>query len=79
MRCQTINEMENNFAKYRLVNQKSKGYKGLYKKLFTIMNKDSIFAECYEESKSFDGDDMIVETTWSDELETLPKGIIKIK
>ena len=66
------------FAKYRLVNQKSKGYKGLYKKLFTILNNDSIFSECFEESMSYDGNDVIVETTWGDELETLPKGIIRI-
>tara|TARA_R110000787_G_scaffold241001_1_gene347235 strand:- start:137 stop:352 length:216 start_codon:yes stop_codon:yes gene_type:complete len=66
------------FAKYRLVNQKSKGYKGLYKKLFTILNKDSIFGECFEESISYDGEDVIIETTWGDELETLPKGIIRI-
>ena len=70
--------MKNSFAKYRLVNQKSKGYKGLYKKLFTILNKDSIFAECYEESMSFDGNDVIIETTWGDTLDSLPKGIIKI-
>jgi len=70
--------MKNTFATYRLVNQKSKGYKGLYKKLFNILNKDSMFVECYEESMSFDGEDMIVETTWGDELEVLPKGIIKI-
>jgi hypothetical protein len=37
-----------------------------------------MFVECYEESMSFDGEDMIVETTWGDELEVLPKGIIKI-
>ncbi len=66
------------FAKYRLVNQKKKGYKGLYKKLFTILNKDSIFSECFEESMSYDGEDVIVETTWGDELESLPKGIIRI-
>jgi len=70
--------MKNSFAKYRLVNQKSKGYTGLYKKLFTILNKDSIFGECFEESMSFDGNDMIVETTWADESDVLPKGIIKI-
>jgi len=70
--------MTNTFAKYKLVNQKSKGYKGLYKRLFTILNRDSIFAECYEEYHSFDGEDMIVVTTWGDELDTLPKGIIRI-
>lgn len=67
-----------NFSKYRLVNQKPKGYKGLYKKLFNILNKDSIFAECYEESMIFDGQDVIVETTWGDTLDALPKGIIRI-
>ncbi len=67
----------NNFPTYRLINQKPKGYKGLYKKLFTMLNKDSIFAECYEESMTFDGNDMIIETTWALEGE-LPKGIIKI-
>jgi hypothetical protein len=70
--------MINTFATYRLVNQKSKGYKGLYKRLFNILNKDSMFVECYEESMSFDGEDIIVETTWGDELEVLPKGIIRI-
>lgn len=70
--------MTNTFVTYRLVNQKSKGYKGLYKRLFAILNRDSIFAECYEESHSFDGEDMIVETTWGDDLDVLPKGIIRI-
>ena len=70
--------MTNNFATYRLVNQKSKGYKGLYKRLFNILNKDSMFAECFEESMTFDGEDMIVQTTWGDELDTLPKGIVRI-
>ena len=70
--------MTDTFATYKLVNQKSKGYKGLYKRLFTILNGDSIFAECFEESMSFDGEDMIVVTTWGDELDALPKGIIRI-
>ena len=70
--------MKNNFATYRLVNQKSKAYNGPYKKLFKILNKDSVFGECYEESMTFEGEDMIVETTWGDEEETLPKGIIRI-
>lgn len=70
--------MKNNFATYRLVNQKSKGYKGLYKRLFNILNKDSMFIECFEESMTFEGEDMIIETTWGDELDTLPKGIIRI-
>lgn len=70
--------MKNTFVTYRLLNQKSKGYKGLYKRLFNILNKDSIFVECYEESMSFDGEDIIVETTWGDDLEVLPKGIIRI-
>ena len=70
--------MKNTFATYRLVNQKSKGYKGLYKRLFNILNKDSIFVECYEESMLFDGEDIIVEATWGDDLEVLPKGIIRI-
>ena len=70
--------MKNTFAKYRLVNQKSKGYKGNYKKLFAILNKDSLFAECYEESMSYDGEDVIIVTTWGDELDVLPKGIIRL-
>ena len=70
--------MSNTFATYKLVNQKSKGYKGLYKRLFTILNRDSIFAECFEESHWFVGEDMFVVTTWGDDLDTLPKGIIRI-
>jgi hypothetical protein len=70
--------MKNTFAKYKLVNQKSKGYKGNYKKLFAILNKDSLFAECYEESMLYDGEDVIIETTWGDELDVLPKGIIRL-
>jgi len=62
------------FSKFRLINQKNKGYNGLYKKLFTILNKDSIFAECYEEDSYFDGNDMIITTTWGT-FEKLPKGI----
>ena len=37
-----------NFGKYRLVNQKQNGYNGLYKKLFSILEKDCIFTECNE-------------------------------
>jgi len=70
--------MKNTFAKYRLVNQKSKGYKANYKKLFAILNKDSLFSECFEESMSYDGEDVIIETTWGDELDVLPKGIIRL-
>ena len=70
-------KVKNKFPKYRLVNQKSKGYKGLYKKLFTLLNKDSIFGECFEESMSYDGEDVIIETTWEYEGQ-LPKGIIRI-
>tara|TARA_R110000787_G_scaffold285452_1_gene401044 strand:- start:205 stop:681 length:477 start_codon:yes stop_codon:yes gene_type:complete len=64
----------NSFVTYRLKNQKAKGYKGLYAKLFRLLNKDSIFGECYEEFHSFDGDDMIVTSTWGLECEC-PKGI----
>ena len=64
-----------NSVKYRLKNQKSKGYKGLYKKLFSLLNKDSIFGECFEEKGTyFDGEDMIITTTWGLECD-LPKGI----
>ena len=63
-----------NFAKYRLVNQKLNGYKGLYKKLFSILDKDSIFIQCAEEDLFFDGNDMIITTTWGTS-EGLPKGI----
>jgi len=70
--------MENQFATYRLKNQRGKGYKGLYKKLFLLLNKDSIFSECYQENEDqFDGNDMIVKTTWRYEGE-LPKGIEEI-
>tara|TARA_R100001369_G_C3322075_1_gene169119 strand:- start:3038 stop:3247 length:210 start_codon:yes stop_codon:yes gene_type:complete len=64
-------------ATYRLVNQKNKGYKGLYAKLFRLLNKDSIFAECFEESMSYDGNDVIIITTWAYEG-ILPKGIIQL-
>lgn len=66
-----------NFGKYRLVNQKQNGYKGLYKKLFSILEKDCIFTECNEEESFFDGNDMIITTTWKHEdSDKLPKGII---
>lgn len=66
------------FSTYRLINQKDKGYSGLYKKLFTLLNKDSVFSECYQENENeFDGNDMIVKTTWRHEGD-LPKGIIEI-
>ena len=68
---------ENTFVTYRLINQKSSGYKGLYAKLFRLLNKDSLFAECFEEKYSFDGDDMIVTCTWGLEGD-LPKGIVEI-
>ena len=64
-------------ATYRLVGQKNKGYKGLYAKLFRLLNKDCIFAECFEESMVFDGDDVIITTTWA-YAGTLPKGIIEL-
>tara|TARA_R100000935_G_scaffold1162_3_gene3758 strand:- start:1194 stop:1397 length:204 start_codon:yes stop_codon:yes gene_type:complete len=64
-------------ARYRLVNQASKDYKRLYAKLFKLLNKDSIFTECFEESYKVDGDDIIIETTWSVEGE-LPNGIIEL-
>jgi len=67
----------NSFVTYRLKNQKGKGYKGLYKKLFTLLNKDSIFSECYDEDSYFEGNDMIVICTWGLECE-LPKGITEI-
>tara|TARA_R110000744_G_scaffold40126_1_gene91029 strand:- start:339 stop:551 length:213 start_codon:yes stop_codon:yes gene_type:complete len=67
--------MQNSQVTYRLKNQKAKGYKGLYKKLFTLLNKDSIFAECFEEDGTyFIGNDMIIKTTWGLDCE-LPKGI----
>ena len=65
------------FAKYRLVNQKLNGYNGLYKKLFTILDKDSIFVECAEEDSYFEGNDMIITTTWGTS-EKLPKGIERL-
>jgi len=65
------------FAKYRLVNQKLNGYNGLYKKLFTILDKDSIFVECAEEDSYFEGNDMIITTTWGT-YENLPKGIERL-
>ena len=67
----------NTFVTYRLKNQKGKGYKALYAKLFRLLNKDSIFVECYEESHSFDGNDMIVVCSWGLACEE-PKGIIEI-
>lgn len=67
----------NTFVSYRLKNQKGKGYKGLYAKLFRLLNKDSIFAECFEESSTFDGEDMLVVCTWGLECEC-PKGITEI-
>jgi len=67
----------NTFVTYRLKNQKGKGYKGLYSKLFRLLNKDSIFVECYEESHSFDGNDMIVVCSWGLECEE-PKGITEL-
>jgi hypothetical protein len=69
---------ENNFPIYRLVNQKDKGFGGLYKRLFSILEKDSIFVECAEELSWFEGNDMIVVTTWADYENNLPKGIIRI-
>ena len=65
------------FAKFRLKNQKLNGYKGLYKKLFLILDADSIFVECAEEESYFDGNDMIITTTWGTN-ENLPEGIIRI-
>ena len=70
---------ENNFPIYRLVNQKDKGFGGLYKRLFSILEKDSIFVECAEELSWFEGNDMIIVTTWADYENNLPKGIIRIK
>ena len=68
---------KNSFVTYRLKNQKGKGYNGLYKKLFTLLNKDSIFSECYEEYSYYDGNDMIVTCSWGLEGE-LPKGITEV-
>jgi hypothetical protein len=65
------------FTKYRLINQKLNGYNGLYKKLFSILDKDSIFVECAEEDSFFDGNDMIITTTWGT-YEDLPKGIERL-
>jgi hypothetical protein len=48
---------ENSFAIYRLVNQKDKGFGGLYKRLFSILEKDSIFVECAEELSWFEGNE----------------------
>ena len=62
------------FAKFRLTNQKPNGYGGLYKKLFAILDKDSVFVECAEEDSYFEGNDMIITTTWGT-YEKLPKGI----
>ena len=70
--------MKNNFVTYRLKNQKGKGYNGLYKKLFNLLNKDSIFSECFEEDSYYDGNDMIVTCTWGLEGD-LPKGITEVE
>ena len=65
--------------KYRLVNQRKNGYTGNYKKLFDILDRDSVFIECAEESLEWDGDDMIIETSWSHKpSDKLPKGIIHL-
>jgi hypothetical protein len=69
--------MKTTFAKFRLTNQKNKGYNGLYKKLFTILEKDTIFIECAEENSYFEGNDMIITTTWGTN-ECLPKGIERL-
>jgi hypothetical protein len=69
--------MTTTFAKFKLTNQKNKGYNGLYKKLFSILEKDSIFIECAEEDSYFEGNDMIITTTWGTN-EALPKGIEKL-
>lgn len=66
-----------NTGKFRLINQKDKGYNGLYKKLFAILDKDSIFVECAEEDSFFVGNDMIITTTWGTN-DLLPKGIEKL-
>jgi len=66
--------MNTTFAKFRLINQKPNGYKGLYQKLFSILDKDSAFIECAEEDSYFEGNDMIITTTWGT-FEKLPKGI----
>jgi hypothetical protein len=67
----------NSFVTYRLTNQKGKGYKALYAKLFKLLNKSSMFSECFEESSYFEGDDMIVVCSWGLECEC-PKGITEI-
>lgn len=70
---------QNNFGKYRLINQKQNGFGGLYKKLFEILEIESIFIECAEESSYFDGNDLIIETTWKHNPSIkLPKGIIDL-
>jgi hypothetical protein len=69
--------MTTTFAKFRLTNQKLNGYKGLYKKLFLILDADSIFVECAEEESYFEGNDMIITTTWGTN-KNLPKGITMI-
>jgi len=63
---------------YRLINQKGKGYDALYKRLFQILERDCIFTECFEEDSWFDGNDMIVVTTWDEQGYNLPKGIVRI-
>lgn len=70
--------MTTTFHTYRLKNQKGKGYKSLYAKLFIELNKNSIFSECFEEDSWFEGEDMIVVVTWKLETE-LPKGITEYK
>ncbi len=64
----------NTFVIYRLKNQKNKGYKGLYSRLFKMLNADSIFGECYDEKHWYEGEDMIIVCSWGLEVE-LPKGI----
>ncbi len=64
---------------YRLKNQKSKGFGSLYKRLFRILEKDCIFSECYDEGHYFDGEDMIITTTWGvDNVDDLPTGITQL-
>jgi hypothetical protein len=69
--------MKSTFAKFRLINQKNKGYNGLYKKLFAILEEDSIFIECAEEESYYDGNDLIITTTWGT-FKNLPKGIERL-
>jgi hypothetical protein len=70
---------QNSFATYRLENHKNKPlYGGLYKRLFNILEKECIFTECYQEMSWFDGNDMIIVTSWGDCSDKLPKGIIRI-